>query len=228
MKICKIDVMQMDYILTYQGNLQFKTDMTTKDIFTNTRFVGSFPSHEDLPLDEGDEIAFCGRSNSGKSSVINALTKNKKLAKTSKTPGRTQAINLFCLKNNENKRLIDLPGYGYAKVSKSKRQEWGLVIDEYLNQRESLKGLVIIMDIRHPLKDSDQMLIKWCQETQTPFLVLLNKADKFSKNKSFSELQKTKKLMKGITVFHEIIAFSSKDFLGLSDVNKCLEKFLSL
>ena len=84
------------------------------------------------------------------------------------------------------------------------------------------------MDIRHPLKDSDQMLIKWCQETQTPFLALLNKADKFSKNKSFSELQKTKKLMKGITVFHEIIAFSSKDFHGLSDVNKCLEKFLSL
>jgi GTP-binding protein len=84
------------------------------------------------------------------------------------------------------------------------------------------------MDIRHPLKDSDQMLIRWCQKTQTPFLVLLNKADKFSNNKSFSELQKTKKLMKGITVSYEIIAFSSKDFLGLSDVIECLEKFLSL
>ena len=202
--------------------------MATKDTFTNAKFIGSFPSCENLPFDEGDEIAFCGRSNSGKSSVINALTKNKKLAKTSKTPGRTQSINLFCLRDDESKRLIDLPGYGYAKVSKSKRLEWGLVIDEYLNRRKSLRGLVIIMDIRHPLKDSDQMLIRWCQETQTPFLVLLNKADKFSNNKSFSELQKTRKLMKGITVSHEIIAFSSKDFLGLSDVIKCLEKFLSL
>ena len=122
-------------------------DMKTKDIFTNTRFIGSFTSYEDLPVDKGDEVAFCGRSNSGKSSVINDLTENKKLAKTSKTPGRTQAINLFCLKNNESKRLIDLPGYGYAKVSKSKREEWGLIIDEYLNLRESLRGLIIIMDI---------------------------------------------------------------------------------
>ena len=202
--------------------------MATKDTFTNTKFIGSFPSCENLPFDEGDEIAFCGRSNSGKSSVINALTKNKKLAKTSKTPGRTQAINLFCLRDDESKRLIDLPGYGYAKVSKSKRQEWGLVIDEYLNMRKSLKGFVIIMDIRHPLKESDQMLLDWCQETQTPFLILLNKADKFSKNKSYNEQEKIKKLVGEISVFYEIIAFSSKDFLGLNDVNKCLERFLSL
>tara|TARA_B100001142_G_scaffold323262_1_gene372987 strand:+ start:2967 stop:3581 length:615 start_codon:yes stop_codon:yes gene_type:complete len=203
-------------------------DMTTKDIFTNARFIGSFPSCEDLPTDAGDEIAFCGRSNSGKSSVINALTKNKKLAKTSKTPGRTQAINLFCLKDDESKRLIDLPGYGYAKVSKSKRQEWGLVIDEYLNMRKSLKGLVIIMDIRHPLKESDQMLLDWCKETQTPFLMILNKADKLSKNKSYNEQEKIKKLLGEIGVFYEIIAFSSKDFYGLNDVNGCLKKFLSL
>ena len=202
--------------------------MATKDTFIGAKFIGSFLSHEDLPTDEGDEIAFCGRSNSGKSSAINALTKNKKLAKISKTPGRTQSINLFCLKNDENKRLIDLPGYGYAKVSKSKRQEWGLIIDEYLNLRKSLRGLVIIMDIRHPFKDSDQMLMNWCQETQTPFLILLNKADKISRNKSHSELEKTKKLMKGITVHHEIVAFSSKDLLGLGNVNRCLEGFLSL
>ena len=132
------------------------------------------------------------------------------------------------MKNDENKRLIDLPGYGYAKVSKSKRQEWGLIIDEYLNLRKSLRGLVIIMDIRHPFKDSDQMLMNWCQETQTPFLILLNKADKISRNKSHSELEKTKKLMKGVTVHHEIIAFSSKDLLGLGNVNRCLEGFLSL
>jgi GTP-binding protein len=202
--------------------------MATKDTFTDAKFIGSFLSHEDLPSNSGDEIAFCGRSNSGKSSVINALTKNKKLAKTSKTPGRTQSINLFCLKDNDEKRLIDLPGYGYAKVSKSKRKEWGLIIDEYLNLRESLRGIIIIMDIRHPLKDSDLMLINWCQETQTPFLILLNKADKLSKNQSFSELEKVKKQTNKITVYHETLTFSSKDLLGLDSVNRCLEKLLLL
>ena len=200
--------------------------MTAIDTFFNARFIGSFQSHEELPVDTGDEIAFCGRSNSGKSSVINALTKNKKLAKTSKTPGRTQSINLFCLKDEEEKRLIDLPGYGYAKVSKSKRKEWGLIIDEYLNLRESLRGLIIIMDIRHPLKDSDQMLISWCQKTQTPFLILLNKSDKLSKNQTRSELMKVKKRVDGTSVYHEILTFSSKDLVGLNDLSKCLEKFL--
>ena len=202
--------------------------MTTKDTFTNAMFIGSFPSHKGLPSDLGDEIAFCGRSNSGKSSVINALTNNKKLAKTSKTPGRTQSINLFCLKNNENKRLIDLPGYGYAKVSKSTRTEWGLIIDEYLNSRKSLKGLVVIMDIRHPFKDSDKILINWSKKTKTPLLVILNKADKLSKNQSRIELEKSKKLMKEISVDFEIIAFSSKDLNGLNELHKSLGRLLLL
>ena len=202
--------------------------MTTKDTFTNAMFIGSFPSHKGLPSDLGDEIAFCGRSNSGKSSVINALTNNKKLAKTSKTPGRTQSINLFCLKNNENKRLIDLPGYGYAKVSKSTRTEWGLIIDEYLNSRKSLKGLVVIMDIRHPFKDSDKILINWSKKTKTPLLVILNKADKLSKNQSRIELEKSKKLMKEISVDFEITAFSSKDLNGLNELRKSLERLLLL
>ena len=202
--------------------------MTTKDTFTNAMFIGSFPSHKDLPDDLGDEIAFCGRSNSGKSSVINALTNNKKLAKTSKTPGRTQSINLFCLKNNENKRLIDLPGYGYAKVSKSTRTEWGLIIDEYLNSRKSLQGLVVIMDIRHPFKDSDKILINWSKKTKTPLLVILNKADKLSKNQSRIELEKSKKLMKEISVDFEIMAFSSKDLNGLNELHKSLGRLLLL
>jgi len=202
--------------------------MTTKDTFTNAMFIGSFPSHKGLPSDLGDEIAFCGRSNSGKSSVINALTNNKKLAKTSKTPGRTQSINLFCLKNNENKRLIDLPGYGYAKVSKSTRTEWGLIIDEYLNSRKSLKGLVVIMDIRHPFKDSDKILINWSKKTKTPLLVILNKADKLSKNQSRIELEKSKKLMKEISVDFEITAFSSKDLNGLNELHKSLGRLLLL
>ena len=196
------------------------------NFYRKAKFLLSCPSIKGCPEDAGYEVIFAGRSNAGKSSAINTLTEQKKLAKVSRTPGRTQHLVFFEL--DKDRRLVDLPGYGYAKVSKSKRQEWGLVIDEYLNMRKSLKGLVIIMDIRHPLKESDRMLLDWCQETQTPFLILLNKADKFSKNKSYNEQEKIKKLLGEIGVFHEIIAFSSKDFLGLDDVNTCLEKFLSL
>ena len=158
--------------------------------FQSVTFLLSAPTLQQCPEDIGREVAFAGRSNAGKSSAINSLTRNRSLARTSKTPGRTQLINHFEIE--PGKRLVDLPGYGYAKVSKSKRQEWGLVIDEYLNMRKSLKGLVIIMDIRHPLKESDQMLLDWCKETQTPFLMLLNKADKLSKNKSYNEQEKIK------------------------------------
>jgi GTP-binding protein len=200
--------------------------MTTKNIFTNAQFVGSFPSCENLPADDGAEIAFCGRSNSGKSSVINALTKNKKLAKTSKTPGRTQAINIFSLKDYETRRLIDLPGYGYAKVSKAMRNEWAATIDEYLNSRTSIRGLIIIMDIRHPFKDSDDLLIDWCETNQIPVLALLNKSDKLSKSKVNQELSKGQKRMKDLSTPNQVIAFSSKDFYGLDNLSELLEELL--
>ena len=136
--------------------------MNSQNFFSNTRFLLSGFSLKDLPEDQGIEIAFCGRSNSGKSSVLNALAKNKKLAKTSKTPGRTQAINIFCLDDQKMRRIADLPGYGFAKVSKKTQKEWARFITDYLNFRKSLKGLVIIMDIRHPFKESDLALIDWC------------------------------------------------------------------
>ena len=194
--------------------------MNSQNIFSNTRFLLSGFSLKDLPEDQGIEIAFCGRSNSGKSSVLNALAKNKKLAKTSKTPGRTQAINIFCLDEQKLRRIADLPGYGFAKVSKKTQKEWAGFITDYLNFRKSLKGLVIIMDIRHPFKESDLALIDWCHQTDTPLLILLNKADKFSTSKVKEEVKKATFTIEEMNLAGQAIAFSSKKsigFKGLTD-----------
>ena len=158
--------------------------------FQNAKFTGSYPTSEDLPLDEGTEIAFCGRSNCGKSSILNALTNNKKLAKTSKTPGRTQAINFFDIDSTGTFKIVDLPGYGYAKVSKKMRSEWGQEIEKYLMTRKSLNALCIIMNIRHPFKEDDSKLIDWCESKDLPMILVLNKSDKLSRNKVSRALTK--------------------------------------
>ncbi len=130
------------------------------------------------PPDTGLEAAFAGRSNAGKSSAINAITDQSSLARTSKTPGRTRQIVFFTL--NDNSRLVDLPGYGYAQVAKSIKAHWDEVLESYLMNRTSLAGLILLMDIRHPLKEYDQMLLQWCAQAQLPAHVLLTKADKLS------------------------------------------------
>ena len=196
--------------------------MNSQNIFSNTRFLLSGFSLKDLPEDQGIEIAFCGRSNSGKSSVLNALAKNKKLAKTSKTPGRTQAINIFCLDEQKLRRIADLPGYGFAKVSKKTQKEWAGFITDYLNFRKSLKGLVIIMDIRHPFKESDLALIDWCHQTDTPLLILLNKADKFSTSKVKEEVKKANSAIKEMNLVGQAIAFSSKKSIGFKGLTDSL------
>lgn len=137
--------------------------------------VGQLPQ---LPNDEGLEVAFAGRSNAGKSSAINTLTNQVGLARTSKTPGRTQLLNFFSL--DEQRRLVDLPGYGYAKVPNEVKQRWYKTLDEYLSQRKCLVGLVLLMDIRHPLKEFDQTLLTWSVESEMPVRVLLTKSDKLS------------------------------------------------
>ncbi len=196
--------------------------MNSQNIFSNTRFLLSGFSLKDLPEDQGIEIAFCGRSNSGKSSVLNALAKNKKLAKTSKTPGRTQAINIFCLDEQKMRRIADLPGYGFAKVSKKTQKEWARFITDYLNFRKSLKGLVIIMDIRHPFKESDLALIDWCHQTDTPLLILLNKSDKFSTSKVKEEVKKANSAIKEMNLVGQAIAFSSKKSIGFKGLTDSL------
>ena len=137
---------------------------------TKATFTISAPDIRRLPADSGIEVAFAGRSNAGKSSALNTLTNQRSLARTSKTPGRTQLINIFEIA--ENKRLVDLPGYGFAKVPMEMKKKWQKALGEYLEKRECLKGLVILMDIRHPLKDLDMDLIKWAAEGELPVLAL--------------------------------------------------------
>ena len=186
--------------------------------FHNAAFIGSYPTSSDLPKDEGSEIAFCGRSNCGKSSVLNALTNNKKLAKTSKTPGRTQAINVFEISSEKNFKIIDLPGYGYAKVSKKMRSAWGQEIEEYLTSRECLKALCIIMDIRHPFKEDDLNLIDWCESRALPMILLLNKSDKLSKNKVSQAVMNAKKILGSLSIKHYVIATSATNKTGIEDL----------
>ncbi len=147
--------------------------------FRQTRFLVSASEFKQCPPDDGAEIAFCGRSNAGKSSAINALTGQRKLARTSRTPGRTQLINFFGV--TDSVRLVDLPGFGYARVPTSVKEHWHRHLDSYLRQRRSLKGLVLLMDIRHPMKEFDGMMIDWSRSSGVPLHVLLTKADKLSR-----------------------------------------------
>lgn len=148
--------------------------------YNSARFNKSAAKLHQCPEDMGAEVAFAGRSNAGKSSAINTLTRNNKLARTSKTPGRTQLINFFDL-NLEDVRIVDLPGYGFAKVPIEMKLHWQKHLGEYLQKRQCLKGVVLVMDIRHPMKEFDQMMVDWCLTSGMPLHVLLTKADKLKK-----------------------------------------------
>jgi GTP-binding protein len=158
--------------------------------FKSAQFLISAPSLTKCPPDKGAEVAFAGRSNAGKSSAINTLARNKKLVRTSKTPGCTQLINFFQLHNSADVRLVDLPGYGYAKVSKAMQEKWQKHLTQYLNERQSLKGIVLVTDIRHPEQEYDLMMINWAAESGMPLHVLLNKCDKLSRGASQNALLK--------------------------------------
>ncbi|MBT2117427.1 ribosome biogenesis GTP-binding protein YihA/YsxC [Dyella sp. LX-66] len=165
------------------------------------RFVLAAHRIDQLPMDNGAEVAFAGRSNAGKSSALNKLTGHHGLARTSKTPGRTQQMVAFALPplaQGEgaaplDARLIDLPGYGYAKVPEPLREHWKREIDAYLHRRQSLRGVVLIVDIRHPLKEFDRMMLAFCQDTALPCHVLLTKADKLSRNQAAQALAAMRK-----------------------------------
>lgn len=161
----------------------------TRMHLNQAKFLMSCSLLTQMPADQGQEVAFVGRSNAGKSSTLNLLTQSK-LAFTSKTPGRTQTINVF--KVQENSRLIDLPGYGFAKVPLPVKKDWQLLLNNYLQQRLSLKGLVLITDCRHGLKSTDQQVLTWAMTCQLPVLLLLNKADKLSRQQQTTALQQVK------------------------------------
>ena len=183
-------------------------------------FTISAPDIRKLPEDSGIEVAFAGRSNAGKSSALNTLTNQKSLARTSKTPGRTQLINVFEI--GDNKRLIDLPGYGFAKVPLEMKKKWQKALGEYLEKRESLKGIVILMDIRHPLKDLDMDLIQWAADSDLPVLALLTKCDKLSQGKRSAEVLKVKKALSPLNADIKVQAFSSLKRTGSEQANNVI------
>ena len=161
--------------------------MTIESVnFKRAKFLLSAPTLRQCPEDSGCEVAFAGRSNAGKSSAINTLTDNKNMARTSKTPGRTQLINYFEV--GQDKRLVDLPGYGYAKVPKAVKAKWDHHLAEYLQLRQSLVGLILLMDIRHPLQDYDQQMLNWAAQAGLPVHILLTKADKLKRGPAKSSL----------------------------------------
>ncbi len=160
--------------------------------YNTARFLISAAKLSQCPEDVGAEVAFAGRSNAGKSSAINSLTNQNSLARTSKTPGRTQLINFFDL-NIEGLRIVDLPGYGYAKVPIAMKEHWQKHLDDYLQRRQCLRGVVLVMDIRHPMKEFDEMMINWCESTGVPLHILLTKADKIKRGPAQATLLKIKK-----------------------------------
>ena len=184
-----------------------------------------------LPADQGAEVAFAGRSNAGKSSALNALTGHKGLARTSKTPGRTQQMVAFSLpapaaQPGPELRLIDLPGYGYAKVPLEMREHWKLEIDAYLHQRHSLRGLVLIVDIRHPLKEFDRLMLEFCFATQLPCHLLLTKADKLSRGQATQALAALRKQFAAEGLHATAQIFSSSAGTGVDEARQAVMNLL--
>lgn len=169
-----------------------------------------------LPPDQGIEVAFAGRSNAGKSSALNTLTQQRGLARTSKTPGRTQLINVFTL--DEGRRLIDLPGYGFAKVPKAMKEQWQAELGKYLQTRQCLHGMVLLMDIRHFLKDTDVQMLEWAASVQLPVHCLLSKSDKLKSGAKSKALMQCKKQLKAIHPEASVQAFSSLKREGLDQL----------
>ena len=158
--------------------------------YRRAAYLTSAAKFSQCPPDEGWEVAFAGRSNAGKSSAINSLTGNSKLAKTSRTPGRTQLINFFAV--SDSQRLVDLPGYGFAKVPLAVKREWTRQLETYLQQRQCLRGLILMMDVRHPLQAFDQQMLDWALAASMPVHILLTKADKLKKGPASATLHKVR------------------------------------
>lgn len=179
-------------------------------------FLKSAARVDQLPPDQGFEVAFAGRSNAGKSSALNCLTGINQLARTSKTPGRTQLINLFSL--DESRRLVDLPGYGYAKVAQQVKQDWQKNLAHYLEVRQCLQGLVLLMDCRHPLKELDQMMANWSLDRQLPVHILLTKADKLSRSEVKNTILKVRRHYQLMEDLISVQAFSSLKKEGVEEL----------
>ncbi|MGP1959821.1 MAG: ribosome biogenesis GTP-binding protein YihA/YsxC [Arsenophonus sp. NC-TX2-MAG3] len=200
--------------------------MTNKNYnYYQTKFIISAPNIHHLLNDHGIEIAFAGRSNAGKSSTLNALTQQKNLARISKTPGRTQLINLFEVVDGI--RLVDLPGYGYVEAPKSVKLQCQQTLSEYLQKRKCLKGLIILMDIRHPLKNVDIQIIEWAAVMNIPILVLLSKADKLVSNKQKIQAIAVRDRLKIVASNIQVEIFSSLKKIGIDKLQFKLNEWFN-
>lgn len=197
-------------------------------LFTRATFLVSAPTLKACPPDRGAEVAFAGRSNAGKSSAINTLAGNSKLARTSKTPGRTQLINFFAL--NDHQRIVDLPGYGYAKVPRAMKEEWDRNLATYLQKRRSLRGLILLMDIRHPLQAFDRQMLDWAERGDMPVHILLTKADKLGRGQQKNALLAARKIVRQHHPEHGITlqTFSSLKKEGVEELQNVLNEWLAL
>lgn len=183
--------------------------------FNKTKFLQSASNITESPEDIGSEVAFVGRSNSGKSSAINVIVNQKNLARISKTPGRTQLINFFEV--DKQRRLVDLPGYGYAKTSKKQQKEWGFMIGEYLKYRQTLKGVILIIDIRRGLMELDHAFLDFYLPLNKPLHVLLTKSDKLKKQackKSFDSVQSIVGSVASVQLFSSLKKSGSEEAKG--------------
>ena len=181
-----------------------------------------------FPEDRGNEIALCGRSNSGKSSLINSIANQKKLAKTSNTPGRTQSINFFHFKDNRDKKIIDLPGFGYAKASKKDQNLWAKLIMSYLEKRISLTDLILIMDMRHPFQQKDLEFLSLCDSLRLPIHLVLTKADKLNNKETQISLKVISENMAFYPSIVDSLVFSATKKIGLEDLLNKIKLLLKI
>lgn len=195
------------------------------DFFKQTQFLLSVASLAQLPADLGTEIAFAGRSNAGKSSAINAITGIKNLARTSKTPGRTQQINFFTI--NKKSRLVDLPGYGYASVPLQVKKQWQQLLNDYLSSRKSLCGLVLVSDIRTALTDFDREMLDWTFESRLPVYLLLTKVDKLTQSEAHKQLKAVLADLGNIITPNQVLLFSAKKGHGLQKARAYIAQMLA-
>lgn len=186
-------------------------------------FVSSFVDIKSLPQDMLPEIALVGRSNVGKSSLINKVVNRKNLAKSSSTPGKTRTLNYYII--NSEWYMVDLPGYGFAKVSKAEREKWGKMIEKYLSSREQLRGVIQLLDIRHPPSDNDILMKEWLVHHELPILLVATKADKVSRNEKQKNIAVIKKTLQ-LSQEQSLIPFSAQSGEGVEEVKAALAEIL--
>lgn len=199
---------------------EVQTNIKMQNIFKDTVFIKGVLDIKKMPIDDGFEFVLAGRSNAGKSSALNCLAKNKKLARTSKTPGRTTEINFF--KVTDEIKLVDLPGYGFSKISADKKKNLNILLDKYFSTRKSLRAAIIFMDIRHPLKDSDIQMMEFCKNYGVPFISVLTKSDKLNSSAISKSTRNVKEKLGSLSV----IITSAKNDKGFDKLTEKILEFL--